>query len=292
VEAIQSQIDLSLSLAFDLVASWSTPKDGDASKSRPGTLSSIPDVDDLKQWLHRPPRLGVGAPNPAATDSSNHSVKEINMLKRRLLPGLKKKTKDNTTLRYHSKKVDDDDDDSRTASFSVSKKRTRPFDAFEPKDKRSKQQSDNARFAHHPSPPSFVSTTWTETTNSPSTLSTDSPSVAENRQESSSTLTSSLSMASSESPHSSTITDNAPGTCTLSSSTPTIDPSRSPKLVESVQSSLMDSSQSVPKRDAPHSAEPVTTNQGQKTSGSKRRRQRKKENRLKGVGGTFVQHTT
>src|SRR5258708_1450464 len=53
VEAIQNQIDLSLSLAFDLVASWSIPKNEDASES---ILSSAPDADDLMQWLNRPPR--------------------------------------------------------------------------------------------------------------------------------------------------------------------------------------------------------------------------------------------
>ncbi len=295
VEAIQNQIDLSLSLAFDLVASWSIPKNEDASES---ILSSAPDADDLMQWYfasawskHPHPtspkillnpygRLGVGAPIPAASGTNYRSVKETNMLKRKLVPSLKKNTEDNTLPRHHSKKVDDEDnDDSRTASLSASKKRTRQFDAFEPKDKRKKQHGYNGQFVTS----SIVSTTGTETTkNDVPRESLDSP-VIENRQDSSSTLTSGISTAPSESSQSSSTPDNTPEA---------IDPSGTSWLLESPAHLMPNKPECVSGGDVSQLAEPVTVNRAQKISTSKRRRQRRKEKRLKGVGGIFIQHST
>lgn len=58
-EALQAQIDLSLSLTFDLVASWMTPASasGSGSATRNGVNAASDDADEieLEHYLHRPP---------------------------------------------------------------------------------------------------------------------------------------------------------------------------------------------------------------------------------------------
>ncbi|KAH8106041.1 hypothetical protein BXZ70DRAFT_412379 [Cristinia sonorae] len=62
LEALQAQIDLSLSHTKNLVSSWLKPAYGSNSSSRKGDQDK-----EIEELLRRPPRLGVGAPVPAST---------------------------------------------------------------------------------------------------------------------------------------------------------------------------------------------------------------------------------
>lgn len=52
VEALQAQIDLSNSVAYDLVSSWMKP----ASSKRPAASVSSSIARDLEEYARRPPR--------------------------------------------------------------------------------------------------------------------------------------------------------------------------------------------------------------------------------------------
>ncbi|KIY49397.1 hypothetical protein FISHEDRAFT_58296 [Fistulina hepatica ATCC 64428] len=64
-DALQAQIDLSMALASDLVSSWIKPTSKLVQKSRTSTT----DVD-LKEYMRRPPRLGVGASVPEGSSAT------------------------------------------------------------------------------------------------------------------------------------------------------------------------------------------------------------------------------
>ncbi|KLO18066.1 hypothetical protein SCHPADRAFT_886516 [Schizopora paradoxa] len=84
LEALQAQIDLSMSLTDQLVSSW-LPK----SVSNKTHDSKAKSVDaELQDVLRRPPRLGVGAPLP---ESSNASQREASQLKNKLAGKNKKR---------------------------------------------------------------------------------------------------------------------------------------------------------------------------------------------------------
>ncbi|KAJ7129467.1 hypothetical protein C8R44DRAFT_776867 [Mycena epipterygia] len=66
-ETLQAQIDLSLSFAQNLVSSWVKPT------RKPTKNSSLALEAELKEYMRRPPRLGVGAPIPEVASSSRET---------------------------------------------------------------------------------------------------------------------------------------------------------------------------------------------------------------------------
>ncbi|KAJ7068477.1 hypothetical protein C8F01DRAFT_1118297 [Mycena amicta] len=123
-ETLQAQIDLSLSYAQNLVSSWVKPS------NKPTKASSHAFEAELKEYMRRPPRLGVGADIPAVSTSS----KDAERLKSRL-SGKNKRTRGQDDDSAAPKDLDDDEDDGRGAS-TKKKARTDPFDAHSRKKKK------------------------------------------------------------------------------------------------------------------------------------------------------------
>ncbi|KAF9076859.1 hypothetical protein BDP27DRAFT_1357650 [Rhodocollybia butyracea] len=73
LEALQAQIDLSMSVANDLATSWIKP----ANKPKPSYNQNL--EAELKEYMRKPPRLGVGASIPET--SSSGSSRETARLK-------------------------------------------------------------------------------------------------------------------------------------------------------------------------------------------------------------------
>ncbi|KAJ7498726.1 hypothetical protein FB451DRAFT_8144 [Mycena latifolia] len=124
-ETLQAQIDLSLSFAQNLVASWVKPA------RSPTKNSSRAFEAELKEYMRRPPRLGVGAPIPEAASSS----RETERLKSRLSGKGNKRTRG-----------DDDDEgakqlsDNEQEARGVSIKKKARIDPFEVHGKKKKKQ--------------------------------------------------------------------------------------------------------------------------------------------------------
>ncbi|KAF7288274.1 hypothetical protein HMN09_01407500 [Mycena chlorophos] len=117
-DALQAQIDLSLSYAQNLASSWVKP-----SKKSPAKNSSEAIEAELKEYMRRPPRLGVGADTPAVSNSS----RDAERLKSRLSGKNNKRARDEGDEPAESKDVGDDDEDGGRGASSKKKARLDPF---------------------------------------------------------------------------------------------------------------------------------------------------------------------
>ncbi|KAF9516030.1 hypothetical protein BS47DRAFT_1341355 [Hydnum rufescens UP504] len=115
-EAIQSQIELSFSLAYDMVSSW-MKKPATAHQIEPS--SAIREAQkEAEEFMYRPPRLGVGAPLPLGASMS--SMKDTAKLKGRLVASsLKRSRGDYEGPRVNGPKPDssDEEEDSRAGAL-------------------------------------------------------------------------------------------------------------------------------------------------------------------------------
>jgi hypothetical protein len=69
LESLQAQIDMSISFAQDLVSSW-------MESSKVSATSRSHDLEkELKEYMRRPPRLGVGTPIPESNSLSKAGVR-------------------------------------------------------------------------------------------------------------------------------------------------------------------------------------------------------------------------
>ncbi|KAJ7683968.1 hypothetical protein B0H17DRAFT_1073139 [Mycena rosella] len=121
-ETLQAQIDLSLSFAQNLVSSWVKPS-RNSEKSSSRALEA-----ELKEYMRRPPRLGVGAPIPEVASSS----RETERLKSHLSGKGNKRTRDEDDA--GAKQPSDNEEESRGASIKK-KARIDPFEAHGKKKK-------------------------------------------------------------------------------------------------------------------------------------------------------------
>ncbi|KAJ7368505.1 hypothetical protein DFH08DRAFT_1071198 [Mycena albidolilacea] len=124
-EALQAQIDLSLSYAQNLVSSWVKPS------AKPTKNSSRALEAELKEYMRRPPRLGVGAAIPETVASSSRDTER---LKAHLSGKGGKRARGDDGNDPGSKQLSDAEEDSRGAS---TKKKAR-IDPFEASSKRKK----------------------------------------------------------------------------------------------------------------------------------------------------------
>ncbi|KAJ7094581.1 hypothetical protein B0H15DRAFT_946981 [Mycena belliarum] len=123
-EALQAQIDLSLSFAQNLVSSWVKPM------RNPPKSSSRALEAELKEYMRRPPRLGVGAPIPELASSS----RETERLKSHLTGKGKKRVRGDEDD-ADGKQPSDNEEESRGASIKK-KSRTDPFESHGKKKKK------------------------------------------------------------------------------------------------------------------------------------------------------------
>ncbi|KAJ6598863.1 hypothetical protein DFH09DRAFT_1129425 [Mycena vulgaris] len=122
-ETLQAQIDLSLSFAQNLVSSWVKPA------RKPAKNSSRALEAELKEYMRRPPRLGVGAPIPEVAISS----RETERLKSHLSGKGNKRALDEGDA--GPKQASDNEEEARGASI---KKKAR-IDPFEARGKKKKK---------------------------------------------------------------------------------------------------------------------------------------------------------
>ncbi|ESK94442.1 hypothetical protein Moror_8100 [Moniliophthora roreri MCA 2997] len=121
-EALQAQIDLSMSFMHGLVSSWikSGSKQQPTRDNRNSRLEN-----ELKESVKRPPRLGVGAP---VADSSVASTREAARLVGQLVGKRKNRTDDAESLKKKKSRPDDDDDEEESRTGAIKKKkREDPF---------------------------------------------------------------------------------------------------------------------------------------------------------------------
>ncbi|KAG6812990.1 hypothetical protein H0H92_014921 [Tricholoma furcatifolium] len=125
LETLQAQIDMSMSFAQEMVSSWVKPSRKLPKRTR--------DVDaELKDYLRRPPRLGVGATIPEAASSS----RDVARLKGHLVGKGKKRPRENE---LDSKEKDKSESESEGRGGSMKKKaRVDPFANDGKKKKKSK----------------------------------------------------------------------------------------------------------------------------------------------------------
>ncbi|KAJ3865386.1 hypothetical protein EV359DRAFT_80559 [Lentinula novae-zelandiae] len=126
-EALQAQIDLSMSVTNDLVSSWMKPS------NKPKTLYNQTLEAELKEYMRRPPRLGVGASIPESTSASS---RETARLKGSLVGKGKKRAREEEG--ESSSKPSDDEGESRAGAI---RKKTvpNPFTMPTPKKKKLSQ---------------------------------------------------------------------------------------------------------------------------------------------------------
>ncbi|KAJ7180302.1 hypothetical protein C8R43DRAFT_972547 [Mycena crocata] len=124
-ETLQAQIDLSMSFAQNLVSSWVKP----ARKSAKNSSRAL--EAELKDYMRRPPRLGVGAPIPEVASSS----RETERLKSHLASKGKKRTRDDDADAVVPKQLSDNEEESRGATIKK-KARIDPFEAHGKKKKK------------------------------------------------------------------------------------------------------------------------------------------------------------
>jgi len=74
-ETLQSEIDMSMSLVHNLVSSWVKPSQKVRTKSTTNTQK------ELEEYMRQPPRLGVGAPIPEASNAYRDTARLKNQLK-------------------------------------------------------------------------------------------------------------------------------------------------------------------------------------------------------------------
>ncbi|KAJ3739577.1 hypothetical protein DFH05DRAFT_1463906 [Lentinula detonsa] len=106
-EAIQAQIDLSMSVTNDLVSSWIKSSD------KPKTPYNQALEAELKEYMRRPPRLGVGASVPESTSVSS---RETARLKGSLVGKGKKRAREDEGESFN-RSTSDDEGESRTGAI-------------------------------------------------------------------------------------------------------------------------------------------------------------------------------
>ncbi|KAJ7682599.1 hypothetical protein DFH06DRAFT_1464273, partial [Mycena polygramma] len=124
-ETLQAQIDLSLSFAQNLVSSWVKPS------TKPTKSSSRALEAELKEYMRRPARLGVGAPIPEVASSS----RETERLKSHLSGKGGKRARGDDDDGPAAKQLSDNEEESRGASIKK-KARVDPFEASSKKKKK------------------------------------------------------------------------------------------------------------------------------------------------------------
>ncbi|KAL0565200.1 hypothetical protein V5O48_016827 [Marasmius crinis-equi] len=113
-EALQAQIDLSMSFMHGLVSSWIKPS------AKIARTSDKTVEDELKESLRRPPRLGVGASIP---DAGSSNTREAARLKGQLVGKRKRDTDDDPVPpSKHHQSANDDDDDEESRAGAIKKK--------------------------------------------------------------------------------------------------------------------------------------------------------------------------
>ncbi|KAJ7590884.1 hypothetical protein C8J56DRAFT_759063, partial [Mycena floridula] len=117
-ETLQAQIDLSMSFAQNLVSSWMKPSPS-TTTSRPRNIEA-----ELKEYMRRPPRLGVGA---TVSESSAATSQEAARLKGRLLGKANKRAREDEHD-IGTATVEAEDDGESRASAIRKKPRLDPFD--------------------------------------------------------------------------------------------------------------------------------------------------------------------
>ncbi|KAK1233305.1 hypothetical protein PQX77_003531 [Marasmius sp. AFHP31] len=124
-EALQAQIDLSMSYMHELASSWIKPS-AKSVKSNDKTFEA-----ELQESLRRPPRLGVGASIP---DANASNTREAARLKGQLTGKRKRDTNDDPVLPLKHHQLSNDDDEEESRSGAIKKKVA--SDPFSGKDKR------------------------------------------------------------------------------------------------------------------------------------------------------------
>ncbi|KAF9057974.1 hypothetical protein BJ165DRAFT_1521306 [Panaeolus papilionaceus] len=131
-EALQAQIDLSMSFAQDMVSSWVKPHKLPKS-SRRNDLEL-----ELKEYMKKPPRLGVGATIPTDNQSM---IRETARLKGKLTSSKSnREEEDGTSGKRKSPSEDDDEGESRTGAIQK-KQRVDPFAGTHGKKKKNQKES-------------------------------------------------------------------------------------------------------------------------------------------------------
>ncbi|EIW82356.1 hypothetical protein CONPUDRAFT_81849 [Coniophora puteana RWD-64-598 SS2] len=122
-ETLQAQIDMSMSLVHDVVASWMSPSD----RVRLGRASDPKRLVD--EQLRRPARLGVGASTPELVQAS----REANKLRHQLLNKGKKRTREEEAP---AQTVVMSDSDEEMAKGEIGSKKQIKVDPFARKEKK------------------------------------------------------------------------------------------------------------------------------------------------------------
>ncbi|TFK71805.1 hypothetical protein BDN72DRAFT_895362, partial [Pluteus cervinus] len=128
IETLQAQIDLSMSVAHDMISSWIKPSNKPANKGK----KSID--EELKEHLRRPARLGVGATVP---ESYSSMTRETAQLKTRLTKGLGKRVREETEAgATPAPQVGGEDEEESRAGSIKKKPRIDPFSEKKKKKKK------------------------------------------------------------------------------------------------------------------------------------------------------------
>ncbi|KAF8592192.1 hypothetical protein K439DRAFT_1626211 [Ramaria rubella] len=115
VESLQAQIELSNSIAYDLVSSWMKPTTSTPADSVSHTISR-----QLEEYAKRPPRLGLGATIPQSTLATSREAAKL----RGKLVGQKRPQDDgNGSLGQAGNSPNDDGDDDESRSTAISTKK-------------------------------------------------------------------------------------------------------------------------------------------------------------------------
>ncbi|KAG6854900.1 hypothetical protein C0991_012090 [Blastosporella zonata] len=141
LETLQAQIDMSMSFAQEMVSSWVNPSRKLPSKSR--------NVEaELKEYMRRPPRLGVGAAIP----ENANSFRDIARLKGQLAGKGNKRPRHDEADFKEKDKSDDDEGESRGGAMKK-KARVDPFGNDSKKKKKNKATPESVPPLASPKPP-------------------------------------------------------------------------------------------------------------------------------------------
>ncbi|KAJ3576172.1 hypothetical protein NP233_g596 [Leucocoprinus birnbaumii] len=132
---LQAQIDLSMSFAQNLVSSWVKPT------QYTQTNRQVDLENEIKEYMRRPARLGVGAPIPETQSLAREAAK----LKSKL-EGSKKRHREDAAVEA-KKTQSDDEEDSRSGAIKK-KVRVDPFHAPSKKEKKGGER--NGKAVVHP----------------------------------------------------------------------------------------------------------------------------------------------
>ncbi|KAF5388059.1 hypothetical protein D9615_000567 [Tricholomella constricta] len=126
LDALQAQIDMSMSFAQEMVSTW-------VKSSRRLPSRSSRDIEaELKEYMRRPPRLGVGAAIPETHNSSREAAR----LKGQLIGKGNKRSRDDEP---DAKEKSEDEEESRAGAIRK-KARVDPFGDYGGKKKNKKKK--------------------------------------------------------------------------------------------------------------------------------------------------------